>query len=85
MRNALTRILMKGHLDQFKYFLGDPTGKFKLEKEKRIQIFLNLHSDIVIEPIVILEPEQIVNDIYLIKTGSVRMFDKYFNYITDLE
>ena len=24
MRNALTRILMKGHLNQFKYFLGDP-------------------------------------------------------------
>tara|TARA_B110000285_G_C14931859_1_gene517724 strand:+ start:483 stop:875 length:393 start_codon:yes stop_codon:yes gene_type:complete len=82
---SLTKILMEGHLDQFKYFVGDPCGKYSVPNEKIIQIFLNLTSDIVIEANVILEAESFVDNIYLIKTGSVRMFDKCYNYITDLE
>ena len=83
LQNKLTNHLIKIHQKKFLYFFENPQTGFKLQANEVQMMLKNMKCQILLNNQSVLHYDEKISDIYLIKNGNVRVYNKSFDFILE--
>lgn len=83
LQSKVKTILLEGTMMEFKYFFSDPTLNQELSQATVIKILSHLSCEMIPEYEIVLHANDEVKNIYLIRSGFVQIFDRFYNFMSE--